>query len=102
MKAWTYYGLSVLLVLATVPMYRYIFRRSAELQQAQQTAQGMPLRVATLQPPPLDPPPSHPVRLLKGELCAGGVVVSVQGTTYTDLLTGSGRPARCAGRYLLP
>ena len=102
MKAGTYYVVAVALVLVTLPMYRYIFRRSAELSQLHQTAQVAPPRMPTLPPAPVYSAPSHRVRLLKGELCEAGVVVSVQGSSYTELLTGSGRPARCEGRYVLP
>lgn len=88
MKAWVYYVLAAVLVAVTLPMYRYLLRSDSAI--------ATPVAV-------VEPVRSVPVRvtrvpLLRGEICAGGVVVMVAGSSYTSVSDASG-PVRCSGRY---
>jgi hypothetical protein len=101
MRAGTYYAIAAVLVLATVPMYRYIFQRARELDRPQASSV---VQVRTVEPvhavaPRLDA--RSPLALLPGELCEGGVVVIQNGNAYT--LAGSpGHPLSCSGRFAYP
>ncbi|GGY20912.1 hypothetical protein GCM10008098_11980 [Rhodanobacter panaciterrae] len=100
MRAGSYYALAAVLVLATVPMYRYIFQRSRELERplprAVQVSDVSPLRDL---PARIVEPSRMP--LLPGESCMGGVVVLVSGTTYTNAVDGSGHAVRCEAGFVL-
>jgi hypothetical protein len=102
MRAGSYYALAAVLVLATVPMYRYIFQRARELDRPQETrvvyAVSAPVSYV---PPPPRPEARTPLALLPGELCEGGVVVIQNGNAYTQ--AGSpGHPLACSGRFAYP
>lgn len=92
MRSGMYYVLGLLLLLATVPMYRYILHRANRPDVPAQPR----FTYLTSPPPPVRPPlqpPSQP--LSRDELCEGGVVVRVRGNVYTQELTLSGS-VRCA------
>lgn len=95
MRNGTYYTIAALLVLATVPMYRYIFHRARELDRSPVPSV---LYVASSQIVP-EPATSGRMLLMPGETCVGGVVVLVSGSTYTQTNGADGRPVRCAGGY---
>ena len=96
MRNGTYYAIAALLVLATVPMYRYIFHRARELDLP-----SPPSAVVYASSPPvaMSPASSSRMPLLPGEICVGGVVVLVSGSTYTQTNGADGRPVRCDGTY---
>lgn len=112
MRAGTYYAIASVLVLATLPMYRYIFQRARELDHPPPAP--LPLStpavrpVALMEQPPAavlaSRPPSPVVgpALMPGEECHGGYVFLVNGTAYRQAVGADGRPVRCDGRNLLP
>lgn len=87
------YGLAVLLMLATIPLYRVILGARTVAPSAEPAP-------AVILPASLPPQPS-PAFLLAGEQCIGGTVVYVVGRAYTQALAPNGQPVRCAGRVLL-
>ena len=105
MRASGYYVVAGLLVLATVPMYRYIFARARALDRQQPAAAIASRPVVSSLPPmaygSLEAETSARVPLLPDELCEGGVVILVTGSTYTQMADGQGRPSRCEGRELI-
>lgn len=100
MRAGTYYAIAAVLVLATLPMYRYIFQRARELDRPQSSpvVQVLPVVVGTALSR-VDQQTRVP--LLPGELCEGGVVVLVSGNAYTQAVDASGHPVRCEPGFLL-
>jgi len=110
MRAGSYYALAAVLVLATVPMYRYIFQHARELDRPVPAAvpvSAHALRaVAPVEAPAAflaarsAPPPSGPP-LMPGEECHGGFVFLVDGSSYRQAVGVGGRPVRCDSRGLL-
>lgn len=100
MRAGTYYVIAAVLVLATVPMYRYIFRRAHELDvpQAARIAERSLDPAVYVHQPSVD---HQRVPLLPGELCEGGVVVLASGNSYTQAVDVSGHPVRCVPGFVL-
>ena len=90
-----YYALAALLVLATVPMYRYMYVASRPKLDLSAPA-VMVRRVPVSVPVPVVEPLRR-VPLLPGERCYGGVVILVNGQTYTQVSDVAG-PVRCSGR----
>jgi len=99
MRASGYYAIAIALFVATIPMYRYIFERSRSV------GEPAPVYVASgasghdalnLALPDWQAKP-----LLPGELCEGGVVVLVNGSTYTQARSQDGHSVLCSGRYTL-
>jgi hypothetical protein len=96
MRASIYYGIAVILLLATVPMYRYVYRMATA--GASQLVVPAPARIVVrdMRPvPAVDQVVDNSRRRPLGanDRCIGGVVVNVQGTVYTE----SG--LRCADGY---
>lgn len=110
MRAGTYYVIAAVLVLATLPMYRYIFQRALELDRPPLAAVPVStpaLRaVASVDAPaavlaaPRAPSSGVPT-LLPGEECHGGYVFLVDGSSYRQAVGTGGRPVRCDSRGLL-
>lgn len=110
MRAGTYYAIAAVLVLVTLPMYRYIFQRARELDHPPPAS--VPLAVPAVRPVALVEPPApvladrppSPVMgpaLMPGEECHGGYVFLVNGTAYRQVVSAGVRPVRCDGRNLL-
>ncbi|MET4567822.1 hypothetical protein [Rhodanobacter soli] len=100
MRAGTYYAIAAVLVLATLPMYRYIFQHARELDTPVSSA------VAIVQAPAVvlaarSAPPSSGPPLMPGEECHGGFVFLVDGSSYRQAVGVGGRPVRCDSRGLL-
>ena len=98
MRHQTYYVIAALLVVMTIPMYRYIFARARELDQSATapTSQPTPVQhryapVATDQPPPL----------LAGETCRDGFVYLVDGADLREAKGYQGGPVLCHAGHLL-
>lgn len=103
MRAGTYYAIAAVLVLATLPMYRYIFQHARELDRPPPVAVPLP---APVEPPASvlvarSPSPMAGPALMDGEECHGGYVFLVSGTAYRQAVGAGGRPVRCEGRNLL-
>ena len=88
------YVLAALLLLASVPLYRYIIARG-------QAADAVPPeRVVHVETPVIvQAPQPRLLPLLAGERCIGGMVVLVNGSTYTQAVDADGRVAHCEGQY---
>jgi hypothetical protein len=89
MRAGTYYTIAAALVLASLPMYRYIFAHAHDADRP----------VYVVQPDSSSAPSSQRLPLMPGERCIGGVVVLVNGTSYTQADGPDGHPVRCAEGY---
>lgn len=99
-----YYALAVVLLLATVPLYRYIYERSTQIDVPSEPASRVSSRQQSVIAQQknnqaverlfqaLDA--SQRQRLQPNQRCYGGVVIEVRGTTYTQL------SARCTGDYV--
>lgn len=102
-----YYVLAALLLLATVPMYRAMWRSAhpaAELPSQDPVRDPLKhsvQRVVVPEPVVRQVGSLSQVPLLAGERCYGGVVVMVNGSTYTQVSDAVG-PMRCSGRFALP
>jgi hypothetical protein len=92
MRAGGYYVVAGLLVLATVPMYRYIFQRARALDRSPPAAVVSPPVVRTVV---ARVPQYRRIPLMAGERCVGGVLLTVSGSTYTQFSGADGRPVRC-------
>lgn len=101
MRAGTYYFLAGVLVLATLPMYRYIFKRARQLdhQSPVHVAQQPRVLYSYVPSKRVSAPTRTP--LLPGELCEGGVVILVSGNTYTQALDVSGNAVRCSAGFVI-
>jgi hypothetical protein len=101
MKAGTYYAIAAVLVLATLPMYRYIFARAREVDQSRvQLVEQASVRYVLREAQPGASYPSR-VALLPGELCEAGVVVLASGNSYTQAVDSSGHAVRCEQGFAL-
>ena len=102
------YAVAGLLVLATVPIYRYIIGHARADVAREEAAHVLPQPVEQMttmrQPPPiplatsmaLEEPPA-------GIRCYGDAAVSIKGSVYTQAVGTDGRPLRCvAGKVLVP
>lgn len=100
MRAGAYYALAIALVLVTVPMYRYISVKSREVPDPDRSGH---LRVIASSVPsePVSVPLVRELRLLPGEQCVAGYVLLVNGSTYSQVVDGSGQRARCVGNRVL-
>ena len=81
MRPHTYYLIAALLVLATVPMYRYLFTHASETDQSQSAVVS-----ERYQSPATT---AEPRQLLPGETCKEGLVYLANGNRYV-LAKGSG------------
>lgn len=89
MRAGTYYVISAVLVLATVPMYRYIFHRARQLDQPE-LVQSAPVAFS---PEPRSTVDHRP--LMRGEECHGGYVFFVNGSSYSQAFGPGHVAVRC-------
>lgn len=96
MRAGFYYVISAVLVLATVPMYRYIIERARAVDAHPQPLTVQPVRVV----PPVSADTAGLVPLMRGEECHGGYVFVVSSNTYVQAVDANGVAARCSGRFL--
>lgn len=98
MRHQTYYLVAALLVLATVPMYRYIFTQAREIDRSQSTvsSERVPLELSQA---PVTEGEQRP--LLTGEICKEGLVYLADGNGYL-LANGSGGVAvHCRAGHLV-
>ena len=99
-----YYAVAVVLVLATVPMYRYILARTSSLRHA--PASTPAVSPASVRPVPVVPLPklwyAYDETLPSGYRCSGanGTVYRAReekGATVVEPLVRSGQLVRCGG-----
>ena len=82
MRPGTYYVIAGLLVVATVPMYAYMFRHAGRSSVAVQ-----PVRPAVHS--------TRPVRLMPGERCYSGFVFQLTAASAVQLFDAAGQPVAC-------
>jgi hypothetical protein len=105
MRPWAYYALSGVLLLVTVPMYRYIFVQAAGVPVPRAAPDGpSPFSSASvtqarvLEVSRIRAADAYARRLSPDMRCVGGVVIKVEGSTYSQVGTRA-YPVRCSGRW---
>lgn len=104
---WVYYAFAVLVTLLTIPMYRYLFAHANDVrpvvvyqsgvqQVKSQTSEQEQLRWVKQER--LREYEQSRRSLAPNQRCIGGVVIEVEGSTYTQLGSFS-RPIHCADGY---
>lgn len=98
MRPQTYYALAALLVLATVPMYRYILAQARESAYSQSPVyqEHAPF---SLPRTPLAAVNQRP--LLAGEICKEGVVYLTDRNGYVPAKSSAGVIVHCRGNHLI-
>lgn len=96
MRNQTYYLIAALLVLATVPMYRYIFARAREMQRSQTAITSEPAlvdgRKTRATPAQLRPP-------VASEICKDGLVYAAYEGSYQQARGYDGVAVPCQGDH---
>lgn len=102
------YVLAGLLVLATVPIYRYIIRHARADVAREQAVSVQPNlspaagSVTYIQRPPIpESPQSVLVDPPAGVRCYGDAAIAIKGSAYTQAAGPDGRPLRCVGGKVL-
>lgn len=88
----TNYTIAAACLLATLPMYRYLYDRAVEPKRSVSVVIVQPAEASPLFVPEPEP-------LAANERCVGGVVIGVNGNVYTQAVALDGHAARCEGRY---
>ena len=98
MRNQTYYLIAALLVLATVPMYRYIFTHAGESDFSQSTVTRAQVRLARSHGPLTT---AEPRLLLAGEICKAGLVYLANGHGFLPAKNSDGAAVPCRENHLV-
>ena len=98
MRHKTYYVIAALLVLATVPMYRYTLNHAREVDHAQSTMSREHVPFAQPQAPL---PANQPRPLLAGEICKAGLVLLVGAGGYVPAKDSDGVAVHCKAGHVV-